>query len=121
MSRICPFCGKPLIQDKQRSVLSIMYRCSDEACFLAHGCGEDALWAEISRTKSPVEKAVKAANNTLNNELMIAILALSDVNKILDDVRRGGSNYYAIDSSDALNIAFIVKNALNSIKERSAK
>lgn len=121
MSRICPFCGKPLIQDKQRSVLSIIYRCSDEACFLAHGCGEEDLWAEISRTKSPVEQAVKAANNTLNNELMIAISALFDVNKILDEARRGDSNYYEIDSSDALNIALIVKNALNEIKKRSAK
>ena len=53
----CPFCGKKLVQDRERSVLSIIYRCPDDKCFLKYGCAESDTWQALIQAKQDLEIA----------------------------------------------------------------
>ena len=56
----CPFCGKKLVQDRERSVLSIIYRCPDDKCFLKYGCAESDIWQALIQSQKDLEVARQA-------------------------------------------------------------
>lgn len=56
----CPFCGKKLVQDHERSVLSIIYRCPDDKCFLKYGCAESDIWQALVQAKQDSKIARQA-------------------------------------------------------------